>query len=50
MTDTTYMDFVKTRPVWTGGVALLCFTIMLVCALPKVRRKHFELFQRKLEI
>lgn len=43
--DVTYADFMFSLPGWTGTVALVNFTLIVVCSTPMARKWCFELFQ-----
>jgi len=43
--DVTYADFIYSLPGWTGVVAMVNFTLIVLCSTPPARRWCFELFQ-----
>lgn len=43
--DVTYADFMFSLPGWTGTVALVNFTLIVICSTPMARKWCFELFQ-----
>lgn len=44
-TSKSYVDFVSSRPGWSGLVALGSFTLLSITSLPQVRAYSYELFQ-----
>lgn len=43
--EVTYDEFIFSLPGWTGIVALVTFTLIVICSTPLARRWSFELFQ-----
>jgi len=43
--DVTYEAFIYSLPGWTGIVAMVMFTLIVLCSTPPARRWSFELFQ-----
>jgi len=41
----SYVDFVRTRPGWTGLAALGLFWLLAGLSMPKIRKWNYELFQ-----